>query len=234
MRVAFGERRVMAKTDPIHAPAADRAPVPEIHPASAARWNDLVEVIGQCAVANKCWCAYWYLSNAGYKAGWGEGNRLALQHRVEAGEEPGIIAYVDGAPAAWVSVAPRTRFDRLNRSRHFAPIDDLPVWAVNCFVVAKRFRRRGLLPVLARAAADFAFARGAPGVEAYPIEPSDKSAAGDLYLGTVKAFRQAGYEEVARPLPRRPVMRLLAGAVAAQKEAAPAKRRGAGELHREG
>ena len=64
------------------------------------------------------------------------------------------------------------------------------------------------MPMLARAAADFAFAKGAPAVEAYPIEPSEKSGAADLYVGTVSAFREAGYVEVARPLPRRPVMRL--------------------------
>ncbi|MDP1731503.1 MAG: GNAT family N-acetyltransferase [Devosia sp.] len=137
-------------------------PTPEIHPASAARWDDLVAVIGDCAVANKCWCAYWYLGNADYKAGWGEHNRLPLEARVAAGEEPGIIAYVEGEPAAWVSVAPRSNFDRLNRSKNFAPIDDVPVWAVNCFVVAKSFRRHGLMPVLARAAADFALRKGAP------------------------------------------------------------------------
>jgi GNAT superfamily N-acetyltransferase len=183
---------------------------PEIHPATAARWNDLVAVIGNCAVANRCWCAYWYLSNADFKAGWGEHNRLPLEARVLDGKDPGIIAYVEGEPAAWVSVAPRSEFDRLRRSKNFAPIDDLPVWAVNCFVVARRFRRQGLMPVLARAAADFAIGKGAPGVEAYPIEPSEKSGAGDLYLGTVNAFLAAGYEEVARPLPRRPIMRLMA------------------------
>ena len=127
-----------------------------------------------------------------------------------AGEEPGIIAYVGGEPAAWVSVAPRTEFDRLRRSRNFAAIDDTPVWAVNCFVVAKPFRRHELMAVLARAAADFAFGKGAPGVEAYPIEPSGKSGAGDLYMGTVGALTKAGFEEVARPLPRRPIMRLMA------------------------
>ncbi len=183
--------------------------MPEIHPATAARWTDVVAIIGNCAVANKCWCAYWYLSNADFKAGWGEPNRLPLEAKVVGGEEPGIIAYVEGEPAAWVSVAPRTDFDRLNRSRTFAPIDDVPVWAVNCFVVARRFRRQGLMPVLARAAADFALGKGAPGVEAYPIEPSETSGAGDLYLGTVKAFITAGYREVARPLPRRPIMRLM-------------------------
>ena len=183
---------------------------PEIHPATAARWDDLVGVIGNCAVANRCWCAYWYLSNADFKAGWGEQNRLPLEAKVLGGEEPGIIAYVEGEPAAWVSVAPRSGFDRLRRSKNFAPIDDVPVWAVNCFVVARRFRRQGLMPVLARAAADFAIGKGAPGAEAYPIEPSEKSGAGDLYLGTVNAFLAAGYQEVGRPSPRRPIMRLMA------------------------
>ena len=182
-----------------------------VHPASAARWADVAEVIGNCAVANRCWCAFWYLSNTDYKNGWGEENRLPLETRVAAGEEPGIVGYVDGEPAAWVSVAPRTAFDRLNRSKNFAPLDDVPVWAVNCFVVARRFRRRGLMPLLARAAADFALAKGAPGVEAYPIEPSAKSGAGDLFVGIVEAFKTAGYVEVARPLPRRPIMRLMAG-----------------------
>lgn len=183
---------------------------PAFHAASPERWEDLVAVVGNCAVANRCWCAYWYLGNAEYKAGWGEQNRLSLEARVKDGAEPGLIAYVDGRPAAWVSVAPRSSFDRLNRSRHFAPLDDLPVWAVNCFVVARPYRRQGLMPQLARAAAEFALGKGAPGVEAYPIEPSETSGAGDLYLGTPRAFAQAGYREVARPLPRRPVMRLMA------------------------
>lgn len=182
----------------------------EVHSATPERWSDLVAVLGNCAVANKCWCAYWYCSNADYNAGWGDKNRLPLEGRVLDGEEPGIIGYVNGEPAAWVSVAPRSNFDRLNRSKNFAPIDEVPVWAVNCFVVAKRFRRQGLMPLLAKSAAEFALLGGAPGVEAYPIEPSEKSGAGDLYLGTVSAFRAAGYVEVARPLPRRPIMRLMA------------------------
>lgn len=209
-------------------------PTPEIHPASAARWDDLVAVIGDCAVANKCWCAYWYLGNADYKAGWGEHNRLPLEARVAAGEEPGIIAYVEGEPAAWVSVAPRSNFDRLNRSKNFVPIDDVPVWAVNCFVVAKSFRRHGLMPVLARAAADFALRKGAPGVEAYPIEPSEKSGAGDLYVGTVRAFRQAGFDEIARPLPRRPIMRLMARSEDTARDKPRREEPGLGVLQREG
>ena len=48
--------------------------------------------------------------------------------------------------------------------------------------------------------------KGAAGAEAYPLEPGPKTGAGDLYVGTPGAFAAAGYDEVARPLPRRPVM----------------------------
>lgn len=178
-------------------------------PATAERLDDLAAVMAEAANADKCWCAYWYLGNAEYKAGWGKLNHKPLTKKIKAGEEPGIVAYADGVPAAWVSVAPRANFDRLSRSKNFAPVDEVPVWAVNCFVVAKAHRRQGLMPILAREAARFAFEKGAPGVEAYPIEPSEKTESGDLYLGTVKAFREAGYVEVARPLPRRPIMRLM-------------------------
>jgi GNAT superfamily N-acetyltransferase len=179
------------------------------HPASDDRINDLSAVMTDTSISRKCWCAYWYRTNADYKAGWGRDNPTTLFGLVKTGAEPGIIAYVDERPAAWVSVAPRTAFDRLNRSRNFAPLDDIPVWAVNRFVVAKTFQRQGLMSQLAGFAAEFAFAKGAPGVEAYPIEPSEKSSAADLYLGTVAAFKAAGYREVARPLPRRPVMRRM-------------------------
>jgi hypothetical protein len=182
---------------------------PRWHPATPDRLADLAAVMNDNAVSRNCWCAYWYRANAAYKAGWGRDNPATLTRIVEQGEEPGIIAYIEGQPAAWVSVAPRRKFDRLVRSRNFAPIDDADVWAVNCFVVVKAFRRKGLMPILARFAAEFAFGKGAPGVEAYPIEPSEKSGPGDLFIGTVSAFLAAGYREVARPLPRRPIMRLM-------------------------
>jgi hypothetical protein len=182
-----------------------------IVPVTPDRLDDLKVVMSQGGVAKHCWCAYWYASNADYKAGWGnEGNRKPLTARIERDERPGLIAYVGGAPAAWVSVGPRRSFDRLNRSKNFAEIDDIPVWSVNCFVVATPFRRHGLMQQLADAAADFAFECGAPAVESYPVDPGPRTGAGDLYLGTIRAFQAAGYDEVTRPLPRRAIMRKLA------------------------
>jgi len=182
---------------------------PCIVPVTPSRWPDLVEVMGSCSNGRKCWCAYWYLPNAEFKAGWGEANRGPLQRLVEDGKRPGLIAYVDARPAAWVGVAPRRSFDRLNRSKNFAPVDDAKVWAVTCFVVAPQFRRLGLMTALAAAAAEFALENGADAAEAYPLDPGPKTTGGDLYLGTPRAFAAAGYVEVARPLPRRPIMRRM-------------------------
>lgn len=180
----------------------------EAWPATSGRWRDLERVMMECANARKCWCAFWYLPNREYLAGWGTANKRVLEDRVKRGELPGIIAYSGADPVAWVSVAPRRVFDRLNRSKNFTPLDDLDVWAINCFVVAKTFRRRGLMPRLIELAARFAFSQGAPAVEGYPVAPGEKSGSADLYLGTEKAFLRAGFHEVARPLPRRPMMRL--------------------------
>ena len=182
----------------------------EIVPATAERWDDLVAVMEDCHASKNCWCAYWYRSQADYKAGWGKpSNRKPLEDKVRNGEEPGLVAYVNGEPAGWVSVGPRRSFDRLSRSKNFAPLDDKDVWAVNCFVVAKRFRRQGLMAEMAKAAAAFAIGKGAAGAEAYPREAGQKTGGGDLFVGTPRAMQAAGYREVARPLPARPVMRRM-------------------------
>jgi GNAT superfamily N-acetyltransferase len=184
-----------------------------IRPATPARWPDVEAVFRDCADAGRCWCAYWYLPNRDFKAGWGEGNRHVLADRVAAGLEPGVLAYVAGEPAGWAGVAPRADFDRLRRSKPLAPVDDpevRDVWALNCFVIRKAHRRQGLMRPLIRGAVAHAAAHGAAIVEAYPIDGA-KVSSWDLFLGTPAAFREAGFVEAARRLPRRPVMRLEVG-----------------------
>ena len=194
-------------------------------PATAERWDDLEVVMDGCSYARKCWCAYWYLPNAAYKAGWGAANMTTLHQRVADGEEPGVIAWLDGVPAGWCAVAPREKHDRLVRSRPFSPLDDTPVWSVTCFVVRKGYRKRGLMRALLQGAIDHARTRGATMLEAYPMDPGEKTGAAELFVGTAAAFRDAGFEEVARPLARRPVMRLRlasrAGSSGAAGTAAP-------------
>lgn len=177
-----------------------------IRPATPDRWPDVETVFGDCADARRCWCAYWYLPNRDFRAGWGGGNRAVLRDRVLAGLEPGVLAYAGDEPAGWAGIAPRAGFDRLRRSKPLAPVDDRPAWALNCFVVRKAFRRHGLTRPLIRGAVAHAAAKGATVIEAYPAD-SDRPSPWDLFLGTPAAFREAGFVEVARRLPRRPILR---------------------------
>jgi hypothetical protein len=180
-------------------------------PATPSRWSDLVAAMEGCSYGKSCWCAFWYLPRARYKANSAADNRAHLEGLVTGGKTPGLIGYVDGEVAGWVGVAPRRRFDRLNRSKNFAEVDDADAWAVNCFIVLKPYRRRGMVAQLAAAAAEYAFSKGAEVAEGYPIEPGEKTGSGDLYLGSIAAFAKAGYKEVARPLPRRAIMRKVRG-----------------------
>lgn len=179
----------------------------ETAPATPDRWPDVVSIFEQAGQAGKCWCAYWTLPNRDFQAGWGPGNRPALEARVNSDRAPGVLAYADGVPAGWAGIAPRSDFDRLGRSKQLAPVDDLPVWSLNCFAVAKPFRRKGLMSHLIGAALDHAVANGATIVEAYPAADAGSKGSWDLYLGTEAAFAAAGFVEVARRSPRRPILR---------------------------
>jgi GNAT superfamily N-acetyltransferase len=193
------------------------APEIAVRPAMPADWPDVERVFRDCADAARCWCAFWYLPNRDFKAGWGDGNRHVLRDRVEAGLQPGVLAYAAAAsgtmpgtePVGWAGVAPRADYDRLRRSRPLAPVDDRPAWAITCFIVRRAWRRRGLMRPLLRGALAHALAQGATAVEAYPVE-SGRPSHWDLFLGSPAAFREAGFVEVARRLPRRPILRFTA------------------------
>ena len=150
----------------------------------------------------------WRLPAARFERDKGARNRAALRRLVETGPPPGILAYDGDTPIGWCAVAPRTEYVRLARSRVLKPIDDVPVWSVSCLFVARPSRRRGVSVALLRAAAAFAGEQGARVVEGYPVSPyADRMPDAFAWTGTVAAFLAAGYEEVARGSPSRPIMR---------------------------
>jgi GNAT superfamily N-acetyltransferase len=148
------------------------------------------------------------LSAAEFRRNAGEPNRRALQRLVKAGREPGVLAYADGEPVGWCALAPRPEYPRLANSRVLAPVDDRPVWSIVCFFVTRAWRGRGVSVRLLRAAAGFAAARGARVVEGYPVDPkSGRQADAFVWTGLASSFRHAGFREVARRAPTRPIMR---------------------------
>jgi GNAT superfamily N-acetyltransferase len=178
----------------------------EFVPLTAERWDDFEALLGESGGDDGCWCMWWRLPRGEWTRQRGEGNRLAFKSIVESGNIPGIIAYVDGEPAGWCSVAPREAFASLNLSPTLKRVDDEPVWSIVCFYVGPSFRGIGLMASLLAAARDYAVSQGARIVEAYPREPEGLSTP-MAYMGVVPAFEKAGFVEVLRRSPRQPIMR---------------------------
>ena len=152
---------------------------------------------------------WWRLSRAQFERQRGARNKRALKRIVKSGQVPGLVAYAGREPVGWVALAPRPSYPVLGRSRVLKPVDDEPVWSVVCFFVAKEFRRRGVTSKLLGAAAAYARKCGAKILEGYPVEPKRGARWADpfVYTGHVSAFRRAGFREVARRSPTRPLMR---------------------------
>jgi len=201
-------------------PAPITAEQVTIVPANEASWDDLVAVFGTADYACRCRCQR--LKVVGWI--WRDSTleqRKAMQREQTACGDPaaaatsGLVAYVDGEPAGWVAVEPRTAYPKLLTLRlpwtgRDEDKDDDTVWAVTCFVVRKGYRGRGLTYVLARAAVDFARERGARVVEGYPMitQPGKEVTWGELNVGARQVFEDAGFAEVSHPTIRRVVMRI--------------------------
>ena len=108
-----------------------------------------------------------------------------------------MLAYVDGEVAGWCGFGPRPNLPRLVRSRTIPKVDDLPVWSIVCFLVRVGYRRRGVAAALLDGVVDFARRSGAPGVEAYPIDPEGgRVDVGFGYVGVTPMFEKAGFRRV--------------------------------------
>jgi GNAT superfamily N-acetyltransferase len=76
-------------------------------------------------------------------------------------------------------------------------IDDRPVWAIGCFRIRVGYRRRGVARALLAGVIDAARAAGAPGVEAYPVDPDGRRIdAGFAFVGIASMFDAAGFRRV--------------------------------------
>ena len=126
---------------------------------------------------------------------------------VDSGVSTGLLAYLHGEVVGWVAVEPRSAYPKLAYSRALKPVDDQPVWSVTCFFVAKKFRRMGITVGLLKAAVAHVRAHGGRIVEGYPVEATEPMPATFIYTGTAAAFQQAGFQEVARRSPTRPIFR---------------------------
>ncbi|MCW2751339.1 MAG: family N-acetyltransferase [Aeromicrobium sp.] len=189
-------------------------PATRIEAASAVPWSDIEHALTGGGDGATCWCQWFLVTRKEFGAHSRDEQRAMLRHELaDAETSPGLIAYADDSPAAWVRVGPRTSQPTLARSRvvkgSAEPIDDDSVWAITCFVVRREHRHKGLATQLTAAAVDHAAKHGARVVEAYPIDTDQRKAGNnELFVGSVRLFSHAGFREVARPTGARVVMAL--------------------------
>lgn len=182
--------------------------------ATPALWDDVQHALTGGGDGGSCQCAWWTLTNADYSSTSADQRRDRLQAEIDTGPPPGIIAYIDGQPAGWARVGPRTTHARLARTRNIAattpePLDDPDVWAVNCFVVRREHRGEGVASALLDAAIDHARASGARLLEGYPTDTSTGThRTNELFTGTLATFLAAGFSTTGMRKPGRPVVAL--------------------------
>ncbi len=177
-------------------------------PLTAERWRDFTVLFGARGACAGCWCTWVRLRHAEFKSRSATARRALIRRVVTAGEPPGLLAYDGDTPVGWIALAPRAVFRRLESSRVLAPVDDADVWSVPCFFVARSHRGRGLTVALLRAACAYAASRGARILEGYPVDTRGAAQpAAFVYPGLPSAFAAAGFREVARRSPTRPIVR---------------------------
>ena len=138
----------------------------------------------------------------------GEQARELQRQWVEGGLVPGLLAYDGDLAVGWIGLEPREAYPRLERSRVSRRVDGQPVWSVVCFFTRKSHRGRGVSVALLRAGLEHARKMGGKIVEGYPVEvKAGKAPDPFVFPGLPGAFRAAGFTEVARFSPTRPIFR---------------------------
>ena len=177
-----------------------------VQPLTADRWPALEDLFGPSGASNGCWCMYWRIG-PDYRRRPRADNRRDLHDLAVAGPPPGLLAFDGPRAVGWCELAPRADLRWLDRTRHFAPVDDQPVWSIPCFYIRRTHRRQGVSTALIRAAIRTARDAGAPALEAYPVDTAVPGHTGNLFPGTAATFARCGFHVAARHRPDRPLMR---------------------------
>lgn len=176
----------------------------QVRPLTGETWDALVSLFKEGGDPRWCWCQFQRLRSKDM----GPAKVPELQERLHAqaqsDQPPGLVAFDGDRAVGWVSVGPRDDFQRIVHSKVIPKIDNRPVWSIVCFAVSKTARGQGVARTLLDAAVDYAAARGATALEAYPVrlDTADDGAAEAIhpdaaFTGTLPMFERAGFTVVA-------------------------------------
>ena len=171
----------------------------EVRPLTVETWDALAELFREGGDPRWCWCQYWRLRSKDMAAAKVPQLRERLHDQALSAEPPGLVAFDGDRAVGWVSLGPRTDFERIVRSKVIPTIDDRPVWSIVCFAVSSTARSQGVARALLEAAIDYARRNGAEALEAYPVatEAGEPIHAEAAFTGTLPMFERAGFRVVA-------------------------------------
>lgn len=182
----------------------------DIFPLTPKRWSDFEALLGPKGALGGCWCMWWRLTRREFEKQQGTGNRRAMKKIVDSGVVPGLLAYKNGEPVGWCSVAPREQYTSLERSRVLKRLDDKPVWSLVCFYIHKKQHGQRISEKLIRGAIEYVKSRGAKIVEAYPTVPRGRKLPPvSSFMGLPHIFLKVGFVECKRASTSKMIMRYI-------------------------
>lgn len=81
-------------------------------------------------------------------------NRREKRELVERGGSHGILVYAKGEPVGWCQYGPKEELPRIDNSRNYRGLakGTEKLWRITCFVVHKKYRKRGVASAALKAA----------------------------------------------------------------------------------
>lgn len=171
----------------------------EVRPLAGDTWDALASLFREGGDPRWCWCQHWRLRSKDMAAAKVPQLRDRLRTQAESDRPPGLVAFDGDRAVGWVSLGPRTAFERIVRSRVIPKVDDRPVWSIVCFAVSSTARGQGVARALLDGAIEWARERGAEALEAYPVRIAEAESIHPdaAFTGTLPMFERAGFRVVA-------------------------------------
>jgi hypothetical protein len=159
------------------------------------------EALTSCEGGGGCYCAFWHQRITSMDE-WETRrktnpalNRQVVLDRVLTGYHVGVLAHLDGALAAWVSVGPLPEF--YWAWRRVAQLGEVArtTAGILCVTLAPGNRGRGVQTEVLRTLRGYAALQGWTSVEGYPFDPSAAAqhGRGVVWPGTTKGYEEAGF-----------------------------------------
>lgn len=168
----------------------------ETHPVTPGRFEDFADVINANRREQHCWCLSHRLRASQIEELGGGDRQAAMRRLTDRENPPGVVTYRDGVPVGWCSIGPRAEIPLLSASKLMRPVDEVPVWSIICVVVRPGHRRQGVTARMLEGAVAYAASRGAPAVEAHPVDPEGRMDLTMAFVGTRAMFEGAGFRVV--------------------------------------